>query len=196
VLMYDWTMLVRCNDNFVVKSKKIYALPMLLKYLMPPKKYQKEAAARARKATLAARTAKQSRASVHNVNIPSGLAQNHDNDSLVIEILSSGSESGYYGGVDTILSSDDNLVTSELSEGNLGSAEYESLSEFDEQDVGVMRKQGEMRLEMNKSEKDWKGIEMNRTLGYNGHSSWTQHRNALEARKGKKEREEVKNSSV
>jgi hypothetical protein len=85
---------------------------------MPPMKYRKEAAARARKAVLAARTAlKQSQTSVaNNVNIPSGLAQNHGNDSLVIEILSSGSESGYYGGVDTILSSD---MTSELGNGNI-----------------------------------------------------------------------------
>lgn len=45
-------MLVRCNDNFVVKSNKIYTFPMLPKYIMPPKKYQKEAAARVRKAML------------------------------------------------------------------------------------------------------------------------------------------------
>ena len=59
-----------------------------------------------------------------NVDIP---AQTHDNDSLVIEILSSGS--GYYGGVVTI-SSD---VISELSEDNCPG--HKSLSEFDEQDV-------------------------------------------------------------
>ena len=99
-----------------MKSKKIYPIPMLPKYLMPSMKYRKEAAARVRKAALAVCTAKQSQTSVaNNVNIPSGLAQNHGNDSLVIEILSSGLESGYYGGVDTILSSD---MTSELSEGN------------------------------------------------------------------------------
>jgi hypothetical protein len=87
VLIYDWMMLVRCNDNFVVKSGEIYALPTLLKYLMPPKKYQKEAAAKARKAMLAVRTAKQSWASVDNVNIRSGLAQNHDNESVPLSTI-------------------------------------------------------------------------------------------------------------
>lgn len=70
-------------------------------------------AATAQKVALAARIAKRSRASVDNFDIPPVPAQTHDNNSPIIEILSSGSESGYYGRFDTILSSD---VTSELSE--------------------------------------------------------------------------------
>ena len=101
---------------------------------MAPKKYQKALSATAQKAALVACIEKRSRACVDNVDIPSVPAQTHNNDLLVIKSWARVLNRGIMGpkGVDTILSSD---VTSELSEDNLNSPGYESLSEFDEQDV-------------------------------------------------------------
>ena len=48
----------------------------------------------------------------------------------------------------------------------------------------------ELRLGLEK--KEWKKVEANRLLGYNGHSERTRQRNAARARQGQKEREEAK----
>jgi hypothetical protein len=149
---------------------------------MAPRKYLKEAAARAR----LARNAKAELQAAINT-------QSTDLNSLVVEILSSGSESGYYGGVNTILSSLD--ITEHEDDGWFG---YESLLEFDDCDVAKMVMRGQEnglynQLEM-KSRQEWAKVEANRSLGYNGLSDRTQRRKANEARKRKQEREEARNS--
>jgi hypothetical protein len=119
----------------------------------------------------------------------------------VIEISSSESECGYMGGVNVDINTDSE------SDGEVQLvmlAGCESLSEFDESDVGEMRENAVVGvdeeqdlcsvLEMGLDKKGWKKVEANRSLGYNGLSSRTKRRKNAKARQAHDEREKAKTS--
>ena len=181
------------------------------------KKYLKEAAARARAAALAKRHAtarKPSFASAENPtphpnlrNLerspspstrPSPSPEPPRPPSPIFIDFDSESECGYQGGVNHNITDDDDSH----GDGSEGSdAGYETLSEFDDSDVKEMEKRGTTtrgslysQLQLYKPAKEWKKTEANRALGYNGHSSRTIRRQAMEARKRKEMRDMARTS--
>ena len=179
----------------------------------PPKKYLKEAAARARDAASQARALAARDESSHNPVSESGNpapeTRPSPSDNLprapVIEIdISSESECGYDGGVEMGISTDDDEEA-----GSVSDAGCESVVEFDEDDVREMKEKGlrviacaetqpvkslYSELKVGLEKKEWKKIEANRSLGYNGQSERSQQRRAAAARKQEEERARARNS--
>ncbi|KAG6893904.1 hypothetical protein C0992_008237, partial [Termitomyces sp. T32_za158] len=119
---------------------------------------------------------------------PPSADDNSIEKSLIIEIVSSDSDAGYLGGVNMILSSNENLWSVGEDDSTLDLS-GELLLEFDEKDVEGLKERGQQaeglysQLETGKSIKEWKKLEANQSLGYNGLSKRTQRRRDLEAHK-------------
>jgi len=162
------------------------------------RKYQREAAARARAGRAAARATAASNSPPVFDNLAGWDSETPGADHTAPIFVDSGSESdcGYTGGVNCYWEDSDyepDCPGTDSSQGQ-SDCDTESLSEFEGDDLEINLE--ELRAELDlleapskyaqitgwKSVKEWKKVEKNRALGYTGTSQRTQQRKAKEAR--------------
>ncbi|KAJ7697544.1 hypothetical protein B0H16DRAFT_1749993 [Mycena metata] len=168
---------------------------------MPPKKSQREAAARARANRHPTRpvTPEPLELAPDIPDVPLALLPVLDEEIPELYILDSDSDCEYEGGVNVELSDDDYDPELEHDSDFTDS----DLSEFDEEIIEALKKEFEVLLkptpfeELNhaKSKKDWSKAEASRSLGYNGLSERTHYRHNAEARTRELKRTEAKAST-